>query len=569
MNKESEQTTQDEVITEPDQLDDVHISDEDLEASDKEKVLDKKSAKKRAKLLRTPEEKKRVTRRKVLASLGVLFALIAVLFVVPATRWPILNALGLRGTLNLTAQDKDSNAPITEVSVYLDDAVVGSTDSNGEFSLSNIRLGEHSILLQKQGYSRFAQNITVAPGKKEQIVQLEAVGIKMTASIKDWLTSEPIAKATVSYQKNISTSDKKGQTTLIVPPSEEKIEIKVEAKGYIARKVMVDPSVTNRELTLVSDAKNYFISKRSGQFDIFSSNIDGSSQKKIIDATGKEDKNFLQFTIHKGNKQALLIATREVKNQNERVVAGIYAVDLQGAALKKIDEGSDIQVIGWINDSIIYRKTDPALKYDDKNFTKIMQYNVLNSSLNQIAQANYFPIASTVGTSVFYMPADGYRTLKNVSLTSIDLSNNVRRTYLKDKQPSYGTHTQYGILQLETLTGASHEINSFTGVTTSIDGQPGEAKVFAQSQNSQQVAYTDKRDGKGALIVRSVKDNSEKVVVKIAGLTSPVRWVSNRLIVGRIVTNEETADYVIDVPTGKYVKVVDVSNVGQYNYGSL
>ena len=48
---------------------------------------------------------------------------------------------------------------------------------------------------------------------------------------------------------------------------------------------------------------------------------------------------------------------------------------------------------------------------------------------------------------------------------------------------------------------------------------------------------------------------------KISGLTNPIRFVSDDLVIARVVTSQETADYVISLSTGRSSKIVDVTNM--------
>lgn len=541
-------------------LKDVKISDEDLENADQNKKVDSKEAKKRSKLLRTPEEKKRLKRRNTLIGAILVAVLVAGLLVLPMTRWAILNALGFRGELSILVQDVKTNETISQVNVVVDGAVVGSTDSSGQLSVSNVRLGARDIGLEKSGYSRSQQSVNVGTGITKYNATIEAIGLKVNISVKDWLSQKPIAKAALVAGDSKAITDSKGQAALIVSPGEEKVVLKVRADGYLSREVELDSNVASREVTLTSSAKNYFISKRDGKFDIFSSNIDGTNQKKIVEATGKENQNFLQFTINRSNKKAILVATREGRRLNNRIIAGVYKVDLEKASIEKIDEGSDVQILDWAGDSLVYTKTMPELKYDDKRFTRIVSYNVNSGNLNTRAEANYFQLASVVGEKLFYKPSEGS------DLTSLDLGSGVKSTYLKDQPISYGVQTSYGVLQLETLDSQFYEINSVSGSTNKIDRQPGNSEKFALSQDGKRILFVDQRDGKGALVVQKTSSKDDSVVAKIGGLVEPVRWVNSSLAVARIATNQETADYVIDVSSGKFAKIVDVSNVGQSLY---
>jgi hypothetical protein len=491
----------------------------------------------------------------------VTVVVFVILLVVPFTRWPILNFVGFRGTLELVVNDP-ANKPITAAVIKTSSGGTALTDRFGRAKLPNTRLGKQSILIQKNGYGNKTVTITASVGVVKHTEQLKIVGIKIDLDIKDWLSNNQIEGATVTFGKSSATSDSTGRASLVVPPTDKtSLEITVAAPGYITKSLETETNVVSREVALVAAQKDYFISKRDGKFDIFSSNLDGSDQQKIIDATGKEDETILQLSIHKNNKQAVLVSSRDGKIQNGRIVAGVYVIDLEKAQLQKIDEGSDVQLLDWGDSVVAYTKTEPGLNYDDPALSRVMAFNSASGKLSQVAQANYFTTSVVALNKVFYVPADAYRTIENGVLTSFDLTNGTVKRYLQDRSITYAARASFGTLEAQDSAGSTFEVQIASGATKAIDRRPSEGLQVAASPNGQINAWSDKRDGQGALIVRT-KDGTEKVVSKLPGLTAPVRFISDSLVIARIATSQETADYVIAIGSGQFRKVVDVSNVG-------
>lgn len=561
--KESE-TVSDELELDFDEQDlqDVEISDQTLEQADKESKQAKKEAKKTAKKLLTPEEKAALLKKRLLFSGILAVVLLVILLAVPFTRWPILNVIGFRGTAELTVNDP-SNKAVPGATIKLDTGYTTATDAFGRATFTGVPLGKRTALIQKNGYGDKTIGFTSSLKKNKLTESLKIIGIKIDLDIKDWLSEQLIEGATVTYEKSTATTDSTGRASLVVPPTDKKsIHVTVTAPGYLAKTVEAETSVVSKEVALVSSQKNYFLSKRDGKFDIFSSNLDGSDQRKIIEATGKEDDSILQFSINKNNKQAVLVATRDGKIQNGKIVAGIYSVDLERASLRKIDEGSDVQLYEWSDTTLSYSKSAPELTYDDPSLSRVMTFNSATNKLSQIAAANYFTAVVVANTKLFYGPADAYRAIENGVLTSLDLSSGAQKRYLQDRQITYASRASYQTLELQDTAGNSFELQILTGAIKPIDRRPSANLQVAMSPNAQVAAWTDRRDGQGALVVRSLKDNGERVVVKIPGLTTPVRFVSDTMVIARVATSEETADYVISITTGKFKKVVDVSNIG-------
>lgn len=566
--EESDKNETEQAVTESDlELDDQHleevaISDTDIVEDDKQSRKAARQAKKMARKARTPEQRKHDRRKQLLIAGAGVAVVIGLVLAVPASRWWTLNLLGFRGKLVLSLQRSDKE-PVANATVRLDSGQYGVSDEFGRAYFSSVRLGRRQVNVEKTGYGR--QKITVTAGlgtTRPPSITLKVIGIKFDVTVKDWLSKSAISGATVTSSEIKSTSDKNGLASVVVPPTDEKkVSLKIDAPGYLTKTIEVEPSVAASEVSLVSSAKNYFVSKRDGQFDIFSSNLDGSNQQKIIQATGAEQADLLQFTISRNNKQAILVATREAKQQNNRVITGIYAVDLEAASLRKIDEGSEVQVLDWADDSIIYAKSAADLRYDDASFSRLMSYNTSSGKLSQLASANYFPVRLVLQNKLLYAAADAYRPLENPLLISLDVASGSKKGMLAGKQWGFGARLNYDTARVQTTDGQNFEVQA-KGTTKAVDQPPSNSLSFGLSPDGNQAAWADRRDGQGALIVRNVKDGTDRVVVRTAGLTSPVRWINDNLVVVRVVTSQETADYVVHVGTGKLAKIVDVTNVG-------
>lgn len=560
MKETDNQEPQEDTSADLDEFSTLDISDDQLEEADSSARQAKKEAKKNAKKILSPEERKQLLIKRGAIGGAATLVLIALLLAVPATRWPLLNFVGFRSTVVLTVQDQ-SQKPVALASVKIDETAA-VTDQSGQALFQGLPLGKKTALIQKTGYGDKTTTFTSGIGTTKQTYQLKVIGIKLDVDIKNWLSGGPLEGATVTYGEANGMSDATGRATLVIPPTDdEKIEITVSANGYLEKKVETETKVLSREVLLVPAQKNYFMSKRDGKFDIFSSNLDGSNQQKIIEASGKEDESLLQFSIHRGNKQAVLVANREGKMQNSRLIAEVYLVDLERASLRKVDEGSDVQLLDWGNDAIAYTKTIPSLNYDDPGLSKIMLINSTNNRLSEAASANYFQSSLVAQNKLFYIPADAYRPIENASLTSYDLTSAARKSYIQDRSVQYITRASFASLQAQDNTGAVFELQIAQGSVKQIDRRPTASLSVATSPNGENAAWSDRRDGQGTLLVRSIKENTERAAKQAPGLTGPVRFVGDTALVVRVVTSAETADYVVDLASGTMKKIVDVSNI--------
>ena len=560
---------EEDLIIDDQQLSDVKISDSAIEDEDKNSKTAKKKAKKESKKHLSPEEIKKKRRKRDYIIAGITLLCVIILLIVPVTRWPILNTIGFRSDLVFTIKSESTKKPINSASIVLEDGKTAFTDSSGVAKISAVKLGKHQVNINKSGYGTVTKQVVNNLGSTNiGNINLKIIGIKLDVVALHWLSGDPINGANISFQKSSAISDKTGLASIIIPPTDDKkVKLDITAPGFRAKQIETEVDVSSREVSLVSDQKDYFVSKRDGKLDIFSSDLDGQNQKKIIEATGKETDSLVQFSINRNNQQAILVANRDGKVSGNRIVAGVYLVDLAKSTLKKIDEGSDVQLLDWAEDTMAYTKSDSELNYDDPSLSKLKTYNLGKSKLTEIASSNYFSLSLVAQNKVFYLPSDGYREVEGSVVTSFDVNNSAKRTYLADKRIFYGTHAKYGTLELQDSDGKNYELNISSGAVKNIDRQPGEHIYFALKPGGGQVLWTDKRDGQGALITKLISANDERTVVKYGGLTYPVRFVGDGLAVVRVVTSQETADYIIHLPSSKMTKVVDVSNVGILSYG--
>jgi hypothetical protein len=87
-------------------------------------------------------------------------------------------------------------------------------------------------------------------------------------------------------------------------------------------------------------------------------------------------------------------------------------------------------------------------------------------------------------------------------------------------------------------------------------------RIYIQNPSNKKSVWIDQRDGKGVLIIYDVDSKKETVLRTQSGLKYPVYWVSDNTLVYRINTEQETADYVLNIDGGDPKKIKDVSNTG-------
>ena len=89
------------------------------------------------------------------------------------------------------------------------------------------------------------------------------------------------------------------------------------------------------------------------------------------------------------------------------------------------------------------------------------------------------------------------------------------------------------------------------------------SRVYADSPDSKRSLWIDTTGGKSTLTLYDTLTKQDKVLLTQDGMHSPVRWLNDQVVVYRIVTTQETADYAYSLNGGAPVKIHDVVNVGR------
>lgn len=516
------------------------------------------------------------------AASGVLLVTLSLvfLFVTPFSS-ALLNTIGQKSYITISAYEKTpaASSPATSIkkfTVLIDgDKSYNSGDSN-TVSIDGLSYGQHSVKVSKDGYRDVETTLYVelnnhfalfsAPTDTNKTsVNLEAIGISVSFMIKDQISQTPITEANFVLNDKTARPNQEGLVTLVVPPSDTpKVDIKATFGGaYIDKTISIDMgSKTEAVYTFVPLGKHYFISKRSGTYDVYSTNVDGSDQKLVIAGTDQETAS-LVFAVNPSGKHALMASTRDgTRDQNGGLLQKLYLVDLITRRLIPIDKGLYFKFYDWSDDSLIY-----SYSYKEPKST---QSSVRLRSVNSVDQNVY-----DLGTSTGYF-------------SSVVASNG---TVLKVQGEAYGqpSYTSSPILKSVNIDGGNSknlatkvtdfrrldfdrfaymskdkkwtELNTNSSAAKSIAAPTEDGKVYLSGSSPQTNSQLiiDNIDGKNVLQLRPSADGKIRTLATAAGLRGPIRWINDTTLVYRIVSSSETADYVVSTLGGKASKIVDVT----------
>ena len=498
-------------------------------------------------------------------TLLILVIAIATIVIIPFTRYKILNLFGVRASISLQVVDEKSGFPIKNVEVTAGGAS-SLTDDNGKTTLYNVLLGKTQLELKKRSFSTVDQTIVVGWGSNPFVdpFQMQAVGTSFTFVITDALSGKPVDKATVTDGESIAVSGSDGRAILTLQPNADEIAVTIKSGDYRDEKTTIP--VTNKEdiKVLLYPAKpDVFVSKRSGKYDLYKRDIDGQNEAVLMAGNGNEQDS-IGLLVHPDAQVAAYVTTRDGKrNKDGYLLSNLYLVDVTAKTASKVDgtESEQIQLIDWIGNSLIFVKIVAGPSGNTAGRQKIISYDIKQGKATEIASANYFNDVEVFNDKVYYA-INGSPQLVRIE------ADNSAKTVILNNETWTMYRTTYDKLLANTVGNKWFEQTFGEATMKQISGAPANPthRIYVDNFSSTYSVWRDVRDGKGVLLLHDIKNPGEdKVIATASGLNYPIRWLSDKHLILRISTPQETADYVLNIEGGTMKKIGDVTNTAATN----
>ena len=494
-------------------------------------------------------------------TLSALFIMFVAITLFPATRYSILNLLGIRVESSMIIVDSQTGLPLKDINVQLQDKTV-KTNADGEVSFDELMLGDSSLIITKRGYAENNKTIVLGLGSNPIGEQnLVATGEQYTFVLSDWKSGASITKAEASSGENSARSDENGKIVLTIGEnSEDSTEVTISAENYRQEKSMIDSlSTGDNEVKMVPAKKHVFVSKRTGNYDLYTVDVDSQNEKLLIPATDKE-RDVPTVTPHPTKDVVAYTSTREGEiNKEGFIFDALFIVDSISGDLKRVARSEQLQVIGWSGDNVIYLQIVEGTSAGNDERSKLVSYNYITTERKDLASANYFNDVELVGDKLYYAVSSFAVPESQAKLYTIN-TNGENRNKLIDMQVWNIFRTTY-----DTLIFSAVDQKWFQEVSNkAIEEIPKQSSPtsnnFVASPNNERVVWVDIRDGKGVLLKWSTKDSKEEQILSKSGLQDVLYWVNDSTVVLRIISNDETADYVLNIDSKEEMqKITDVT----------
>jgi hypothetical protein len=328
----------------------------------------------------TPKKKHRWPRKKiVLVATAAVVALVAILMVIPVTRYGILGVFVQRD-VTVMLHDSKTNKPVSSVAVELAGKST-TTDAKGVATFKSIPVGSKKVTVHKKYYKDLSvdQTVPLTGNNPSFNLAIEATGRQVPVKVINKITQQPIEGADITADGTSSKTDKSGEATLVLPADKADMDATITGNGYnkaSAKVTITEQKDDKNTFAVVPTGKLYFLSKRSGTIDVLKSDLDGSNVETVVKGTGKEDEDATVLLASRDWKYLALKATRDSDRPK------LYLIETSSGKLSVIDEGDvEFTPVGWYNSYFMYTLNRDKLKtWEPKHFA-LKSYNASNASL--------------------------------------------------------------------------------------------------------------------------------------------------------------------------------------------
>jgi hypothetical protein len=492
-----------------------------------------------------------------------LSVLLLIAFFVPNSRYFLLNTFGVRSSATVTVLDNSTNQPLKNVRVTLANGS-GTTNEEGKVRLEHLRLGTTTLAIEKRAFAADSRRITLGWGSNPlDAISLTPTGTQYSFLVTDFLSGKGIEKIEAQVEYASAYSDKEGKIKLTLAKDFEPEEFDVSIAGQNVRteKIRITAKTTGEQKVQLVPAKQHvFISKRSGTYDVYKIDVDGKNEKVVVKGTGNEREDSAIIS-HPEHNIAALVSTRTGKrNQDGFLLSDLTLIEVTSKVTSVIAQSEKIQVIGWEGDRLVYVQIAAGTSAGNPKRHRLISYDYTSGTKTELASSNYFNDVMIAGGKVLFAPSSAYSggTKPGLYRVNVDGSGQVQFT---DKEVWSVSRKTYESV-VYSIKNKWFELLVASGQTKSLDGAPSEQKnvVYVDIADHSKSIWTEKRDGKGALIMYEPSARKDTEKTKRSGLTNPLSWVSTSTVIFRVQTDSETADYAMSLDGGEARKVANVAD---------
>ncbi len=491
---------------------------------------------------------------------AALFILLVSVALLPTTRYSILNLFGVRVSSSMTIIDSQTRLPLKNINVSIQDKTAQS-DEDGNVQFSDLKLGSSELSITKIGYADNTREIVLGWGSNpigEQ--EIIATGEQFTFVLSDWQSESKITEAEATAGENSAKADSEGKIVLTVGQEDiSEVKITVEAENYRTEEFSANEiSDEEVDLKMVPSRKHTFVSNRSGEYDLYKIDLDKQNEEVLLESTGKE-REVPVILEHPTKNLIAFVSSRDgEENSDGYVLDGLFVIDTDTGDTERIARSEQLQLLGWSGDSLVFWQVVEGTSRANPERSKIISYDKNTTERTELAAANYFNDIELVGDTVYYAVSSFAVPQSQAKLYTIKV-NGDEGNLLIDKQTWSIYRTAYNKLLFNTDDQKWYEKVGQDEIAEVGQQSSPQALTFVDSQNGDSTAWVEVRDGKGVLLKSVTEEIKDEQVVSLPGLSQVLYWINDTSLVFRVISNSETADYLVDFTNNEPIKITDVT----------
>lgn len=494
----------------------------------------------------------------------LLFLLIigglTVLAVFPDYRYKALNAVGVRSSVTLTVIDSVTQLPLKNVTVTLGGQKVAS-NAKGYVDFKHVKLGQQTLSVRHLAYTPVTENITVGWGSNPQgDLALSASGVQYIIQVEDYVSGQPVTTAEADSGQSAAVADKKGIVSLeLEAGSSTSAQVTVSADGYRNATFTLSDTASGQtmQIKLVPSVRSVAVVKDNDIYNLVSMDLDGKNAKTVLAGTGLETGD-IGLATDSAYKEAALVSTRDQqKDSDGNLLNALTMVNLDTGVAQTIDHAAKIELVDWIGTKLVYQESVAGANATDPQRYRLISYDYASSSRVQLAIANQFDTVVTARGLVYYSVAANNG--EAAALYSIKPDGTGKQT-VQNSEIWNAYVTGYNTLLLQAPDSwYSYDIGA--GEVQKLASAPTDYQSRMYVANSAgQYAWVGADGDQKALYVYDSQSNKDTKLLATAGLDYPVRWLTSNLLVYRVHSGGEAADYVYDIRGGEPKKIANVAD---------
>lgn len=487
----------------------------------------------------------------------------------PTSRYAVLNTVGVRASTTLKVIDNETRLPLKNVTVSAG-GVTTKTNGDGQATLRNVKLGKQDIRIERAAFAPVQLERTLGWGSNPlPDVLLEATGLQLRFTALDYLSGKPITSAEASVGDAVAIADDKGRIVLTAAdPEADTITVALTGRDYKTEQVVVAvaSSEASREIKLVPAQPVVYISKQSGKYDVLKTDIRGEKPELLLAGTGEERRDSLRLAASPDGALAALVSTRTTQRDADRYpMSTLTLIQSADGANRAIDLAQRIEPIAWQGSTLVYHVVYASASSANSQRSKIIAFDTSSSARKVLATADYFNGVQVVGSTLYYATTQTDPALPS-HFTKIAINGTSKSTLL-DKPVWSMLRTSPTEMSLETPDGWYTYLIGDTTARRGTAVDYANARTYTDTPDGKLSAWVDNRDGKGVIVLTDTATGSERVITSASGLRQPLRWLGAGVLSYRVVTTDETADYVVSINGGDSRKVTNVTDVDGFVFG--